>query len=88
MDTPLSLGKKQVLPCVISNFGVWFTSQIPSFGKYRQTLWYQNRVLSNVPSDGYEDLDRTHLLQGRHPLGKEPVSFQNSGWQSRERLSA
>lgn len=32
-------------------------------------------VLANVPSDGYDDLDRVTLLQGRCPLGKEPVSF-------------
>lgn len=44
-------------------------------------------VLSTVSSEGYDDLERVTLLQGRRPLGKEPVSFQNSGWQSREGLS-
>lgn len=62
MDRTLNLGKRQILPCIVINFVALLTSD-SQFWQVRQVLWYLRQVLSNVPSDDYDDLEPL-FLQG------------------------
>lgn len=71
MGTPLNLGKKQLLPCVIINFGVWLSHLRFQFWQVQAgPFGARTGVLSNVSSDEYDDLEHVTLLQGRCPLEK------------------